>query len=189
MASLEVRLKSEFEFRGMLVLINRCVRMLCTKLQHICNQWLWAIFTLQNIIGIRKDDVLIYHGDANMNRVSCSSAKFSDDGCRLAVVTPSTVVIYDSDSGKVVLQIPAAGVVSIAFSPRGTYLQTFQKPQGQQKNLTLWDITTGSIALQQFQKTITKNSWSVSVCSSCLRCYESSGCSVYPIVACLPLCI
>jgi hypothetical protein len=47
MASLEVRLKSEFEFRGMLVLINRCIRMLCTKLQHICKQWLWEIFTLQ----------------------------------------------------------------------------------------------------------------------------------------------
>lgn len=105
------------------------------------------------------EDDLICHGNVNMNRVSCSSAKFSDDGCRLAVVTPTVVDIYDSDSGKVVLQIPAAGVVWLAFSPMGTYLQTFQKPQGQQKNLTLWDTTTGSIALQQFQKTVTKNSW------------------------------
>lgn len=72
---------------------------------------------------------------------------------------PNAVTIYDCDSGKEVLQIPAAGVTSTAFSPQGTYLQTFQKPDGQQKNLTLWDVSTGSIALQQFQKL--KNDWSV----------------------------
>jgi len=106
----------------------------------------------------------------SLGRIPCSASKFSEDGARLAVTTPNAVVIYDTDSGKEVIQIPAAGVASTAFSPSGTYLQTFQKPQGQQKNLTLWDLKTGSIVLQQFQKTITKATWSVWSClgNSCL---------------------
>lgn len=97
----------------------------------------------------------------NLGRILCSASKFSNDGSKLAVTTPNSVVIYDTDSGKVLTEIPAAGVASAVFSPLDTYLQTFQKPQGQQKNLILWDVKTGSIVLQQFQKAISKTSWLV----------------------------
>uniref|UniRef100_A0A7I4FRM4 Eukaryotic translation initiation factor 2A n=1 Tax=Physcomitrium patens TaxID=3218 RepID=A0A7I4FRM4_PHYPA len=97
----------------------------------------------------------------NLGRIPCSASKFSNDGSKLAVTTPNALVIYDTDSGKELIQIPAAGVASAVFSPLGTYLQTFQKPQGQQKNLVLWDSKTGSIVLQQFQKAISKTSWPV----------------------------
>lgn len=97
----------------------------------------------------------------SLGRIPCSASKFSNDGSKLAVTTPNALVIYDTDSGKELIQIPAAGVASAVFSPLGTYLQTFQKPQGQQKNLVLWDSKTGSIVLQQFQKAISKTSWLV----------------------------
>jgi translation initiation factor 2A len=109
----------------------------------------------------------------NLDRIPCSASKFSEDGAKLAVTTPDAVVVFDTDSGKELIKIPAAGVASTAFSPLGTYLQTFQKPQGQQKNLTLWDLETGAIVLQQFQKVISKSTWSVRscletpVCSTC----------------------
>jgi translation initiation factor 2A len=50
-------------------------------------------------------------------------------------------------------------VAAISFSPQGSYLQTFQKPQAQQKNLTIWNALTGAIVLQQFQKSISKTTW------------------------------
>jgi hypothetical protein len=38
-------------------------------------------------------------------------------------------------------------------------LQTFQKPQAQQRNLTIWNALSGAIVLQQFQKSISKTNW------------------------------
>ncbi|KAG0574792.1 hypothetical protein KC19_VG291800 [Ceratodon purpureus] len=98
---------------------------------------------------------------ATIEKIPCSASRFNQDGAKLAVTTPEAVVIYDTDSGKELLRLPAAGVASTAFSPLGTYLQTFQKPQAHQKNLTLWDLKTGAIALQQFQKAITRSTWPV----------------------------
>lgn len=98
---------------------------------------------------------------STIEKIPCSASKFSEDGTRLAVTTPDAVIIYDTDTGKEVMKIAAAGVSSTAFSPLGTYLQTFQKPQGQQKNLSLWDLKTGAVVFQQFQKIITKATWPV----------------------------
>lgn len=92
-------------------------------------------------------------------RVTCNSARFSDDGSKLAVITPDAVTVYACDTGKEVLKLLIAGVAAIAFSPQGSYLQTFQKPQAQQRNLTIWNALSGAIVLQQFQKSISKTTW------------------------------
>ncbi|KAG6556078.1 hypothetical protein Mapa_002019 [Marchantia paleacea] len=97
--------------------------------------------------------------EKKLDKVSCSAAKFTSDGSKLAVTTPEAVVIYDANSCKEVLKLPMPGATATAFSPLGTYLQTFQKPTGQEKNLTLWDLKTGSIAFQLFQKTQSKSNW------------------------------
>lgn len=109
-----------------------------------------------------------------VGRIPCSASKFNEDGTRLAVTTPDAVILYDTDTGKEVMRIAAAGVSYTAFSPLGTYLQTFQKPQGQQKNLSLWDLKTGAVVFQQFQKIVTKATWSVSWISRFLlnRCTQ-----------------
>ncbi len=91
--------------------------------------------------------------------MTCNSARFSDDGSNLAVITPDAVTVYACDTGKEVLKLLVAGVAAIAFSPQGSYLQTFQKPQAQQKNLTIWNALSGAIVLQQFQKSISKTTW------------------------------
>jgi translation initiation factor 2A len=96
---------------------------------------------------------------ATIDKVTCNSARFSDDGSKLAVITPDAVTVYACDTGKEVLKLLVAGVAAISFSPQGSYLQTFQKPQAQQKNLTIWNALTGAIVLQQFQKSISKTTW------------------------------
>jgi hypothetical protein len=75
------------------------------------------------------------------------------------VTTVDGVVLFDANSGKQVLSLPISGATATAFSPRGTYLQTFQKPTGQQKNLTLWNTSNGEVAFQLFQKTASKANW------------------------------
>ncbi|CAM6047215.1 unnamed protein product [Sphagnum compactum] len=98
---------------------------------------------------------------ATIDKVTCNSARFSDDGSKLAVITPDAVTVYACDTGKEVLKLLVAGVAAIAFSPQGSYLQTFQKPQAQQKNLTIWNALSGAIVLQQFQKSISKTTWPI----------------------------
>ncbi|KAL3688850.1 hypothetical protein R1sor_015159 [Riccia sorocarpa] len=102
-----------------------------------------------------------FEGEAEkkLEKVTCSAAKFSPDGRKLAVTTAEAVVVYDADTCKEVLRLPMAGAAATFFSPRGSYLQTFQKPTGQEKNLTLWDLKSGSIAFQLFQKAMSKSNW------------------------------
>lgn len=88
--------------------------------------------------------------------------QFSADGKLLAVVKPtgSGVSIIDVSSSKEVRTVPATNVMGIAFSPKNTFLQTFQKPGAPgEKNLILWDLATGEAAFQQSQKTFSKMSW------------------------------
>ncbi|CAM6125215.1 unnamed protein product [Calypogeia fissa] len=94
-----------------------------------------------------------------LDKVSCTAARFSPDGGKLAVTTADAVVIYNASNGKEILSLPISGATATSFTPRGTYLQTFQKPIGQQKNLTLWNSTTGEICFQLFQKTASKANW------------------------------
>ncbi|KAL2630985.1 hypothetical protein R1flu_015671 [Riccia fluitans] len=97
--------------------------------------------------------------ETKLDKVACSAAKFSPDGSKLAVTTADAVVVYDAETCKEVLRLPLSGAAATFFSPRGSFLQTFQKPTGQEKNLTLWDLKSGSIAFQLFQKTMSKSNW------------------------------
>ncbi|KAK8548287.1 hypothetical protein V6N12_061204 [Hibiscus sabdariffa] len=95
-----------------------------------------------------------------LEKVPCSSAKFSEDGSRLMVTkTDCAISIYDSSTLKEIrcFQIPH---VASALSPCGTYLQTFQKSTTpQEKNVVLWSVETGDPVYQQFQKNMTKATW------------------------------
>ena len=92
-------------------------------------------------------------------RIPCVSAVFSDDGSMLAVTTEKSVNIYDTQSGVEIRLIQVSSVKAVAFSPKGTFLQTFEPPAQSQRNVTLWHLKTGESAFQQFQKTFSKSSW------------------------------
>eukprot|EP01018_Ginkgo_biloba_P001438 Gb_23914 [translate_table: standard] len=98
--------------------------------------------------------------EVKLERVSCTSARFSDDGSQLLLITTNGVSVYDCVRTAQIQSIEIPGVIAAVFSPRGTYLQTFQRSSGgQDKNLILWDVQSGATVYQQFQKTISKSTW------------------------------
>nr|AKM76406.1 eukaryotic translation initiation factor eIF2A family protein [Hypseocharis bilobata] len=96
-----------------------------------------------------------------LERVPCTNAKFSEDGSRLMVTKSDSVVsIYDCSTSKEIRTFQVPNILAAALSPRGTYLQTFQKfSTPQEKNVVLWNTETGDPVYQQFQKNMTKTTW------------------------------
>lgn len=101
------------------------------------------------------------HPVVKLETSPCSSAKFSEDGTRLMVVKSDSVIsIYDCSSYKEIRSFQVPNFTAATLSPRGTYLQTFQKSSTpQEKNVTLWKIETGDPVYQLFQKNMAKTTW------------------------------
>ncbi|GAB4859126.1 hypothetical protein Ancab_010596 [Ancistrocladus abbreviatus] len=96
-----------------------------------------------------------------LEKISCSSAKFSEDGSVLMVIQADSVVsMYDCKTYKEIRSFQVPNLAAAALSPCGSYLQTFQKPSSpQEKNVTLWEVETGAAVYIHFQKNITKTTW------------------------------
>lgn len=96
-----------------------------------------------------------------LERVPCNSAKFSENGSRLIVIKSTSICIYNcTNNFTEVRSFEIPSLLAAVLSPRGTYLQTFQKPSTpQDKNVTLWEIKTGLSVYQQFQKNMSKTTW------------------------------
>lgn len=96
-----------------------------------------------------------------LDRVPCTSAKFSDDGSKLMVTKSDFVIsIFDCKTLTEIRSFDVPNVLAAVISPCGTYLQTFQKCSSpQHKNVVLWKIENGESAYQLFQKNMTKVTW------------------------------
>nr|XP_043615165.1 eukaryotic translation initiation factor 2A [Erigeron canadensis]XP_043615166.1 eukaryotic translation initiation factor 2A [Erigeron canadensis] len=96
-----------------------------------------------------------------LDKVPCTSAKFSDDGSRLMVIkSESSISIFDCKTLKEIRAFESPNILAAALSPCGTYLQTFQKAASpQEKNVTLWKVETGELVYSLSQKNITKATW------------------------------
>lgn len=112
-----------------------------------------------------------------LENVSCTSTKFSEDGSTLMVIKSDSVIsIYDCTSCREIRSFQIPNVLAAALSPRGTYLQTFQKfSTPQDKNVTLWRTDTGDSIYHQHQKNMTKATW----CGA--HCFTLSNNSCYRI--------
>ncbi|PLW34016.1 hypothetical protein PCASD_22333 [Puccinia coronata f. sp. avenae] len=83
---------------------------------------------------------------------------YSSDGRRYAVASQNEVSICDADSSQELQRLPLTGVIDIKFSPKGTWIATWEryvKPtvEGtQNKNMRLWDIATGEEVASFSQK-------------------------------------
>ncbi|GAQ89685.1 Eukaryotic translation initiation factor eIF2A family protein [Klebsormidium nitens] len=125
--------------------------------------------TVQRILVRAKDGIALLKAPPEevkpvdtFTRTQGLQTQFSADGKLLAIVKPSGsgVSIIDVASSKELRTIPASNVMGIAFSPKNTFLQTFQKAGAPgEKNLVLWSLATGEAAFQQSQKTFSKLSW------------------------------
>lgn len=96
-----------------------------------------------------------------LDRVPCTSAKFSEDGSKLMVIkSESSISIYDSKTSKEIRSFEIPNTLAASLSPCGTYLQTFQKLSSpQEKNVTLWKTETGESVYTFSQKNMTKATW------------------------------
>lgn len=96
-----------------------------------------------------------------LDKVTCTSAKFSEDGSRLMVIkSESSISIYDCKTYKEIRSFESPNILAASLSPRGTYLQTFQKASSpQEKNVTLWKTETGESVYTVSQKNMTLVTW------------------------------
>lgn len=84
--------------------------------------------------------------------------KYSPNGARLAMALDGSVRVYEVHESSVALkhELPVSKPIEIAFSPRGTYLMTWERPVKLEsgawtKNLGVWDAATGAL-LGQFER-------------------------------------
>lgn len=96
-----------------------------------------------------------------LDTVPCTNAKFSEDGSKLMVIkSESSISIYDCKTLKEIRCFESPNILAAALSPRGTYLQTFQKASTpQKKNITLWKTEAGDSVYTLSQKNMTKATW------------------------------
>ncbi|RUP52207.1 hypothetical protein BC936DRAFT_137743 [Jimgerdemannia flammicorona] len=73
-----------------------------------------------------------------------------------ALSLPS-VKIFDASTNELVSEILRPNAIEIGFSPKGTYISTWERPSKLEdgsgsKNLTVWDARTGNELASFFQK-------------------------------------
>ncbi|KAF9528219.1 eukaryotic translation initiation factor eIF2A-domain-containing protein [Crepidotus variabilis] len=89
--------------------------------------------------------------------VSAKTQSYSLDGRLYAYVLPTVVRIFQAEGAKVLQELPLSNIVEINFSPRGTYLSTWERPVkledgAQHKNLRVFSVSTGEELISFTQK-------------------------------------
>lgn len=99
----------------------------------------------------------------SFNALPGNKVDLSPDGKQFAVLTIKSIKIYDCETEEQVGGVPLSGCIAIAWSPSGSIMQTFERPDkdkgNTQKNLKLWDIATGEVLLELFQKSFNRDTW------------------------------
>ncbi|KDQ59846.1 hypothetical protein JAAARDRAFT_126728 [Jaapia argillacea MUCL 33604] len=83
--------------------------------------------------------------------------QYSADGRLFALAIPTGVRIYQAQGATLLKELPVPNVIEIGFSPRGTYLSTWERPQklddgAQHKNLRIFSVSTGEELVAFTQK-------------------------------------
>ncbi|PKK79284.1 translation initiation factor eIF-2A [Rhizophagus irregularis] len=90
--------------------------------------------------------------------------QYSKDGEYLGCALPESVKIFDAETAQLVSEIPKKQIVEIGFSPKGTYISTWERPVKSadgsvHKNLIIWEVITGKQLISFTQKS--QNNWNV----------------------------
>ncbi|RIA90600.1 eukaryotic translation initiation factor eIF2A-domain-containing protein [Glomus cerebriforme] len=90
--------------------------------------------------------------------------QYSKDGKYLGWAFPESVKIIDAETVQLVSEIPKKQIVEIGFSPKGTYISTWERPVklpdgSVHKNLIIWEVKTGEELISFTQKS--QNNWNV----------------------------
>ncbi|KAK2460701.1 hypothetical protein APHAL10511_007171 [Amanita phalloides] len=82
---------------------------------------------------------------------------YSADGRLYAYALPAVVRIFQAEGAQVLQELPVPNVIELHFSPRGTYLSTWERPVksedgAQYKNLRVFSVSTGEELISFSQK-------------------------------------
>jgi len=85
--------------------------------------------------------------------------KYSKNGQYLAWATADGVYILNTEDNKIVMEVNKRGIMDIDFSPRNTYIATYEKYVKERdpnkpphKNLVIYEITSGELKMDFIQK-------------------------------------
>lgn len=94
---------------------------------------------------------------------------YSSDGRFFAYALPSVVRVYQAEGAQLIQELPLPNVIEFNFSPRGTYLSTWERPVKVEdgnlnKNLRIFSVSTGEELLALTQKS--QEGWDVQYTTS-----------------------
>ncbi|KAK9918766.1 hypothetical protein WJX75_006714 [Coccomyxa subellipsoidea] len=116
-----------------------------------------------SIVSLARNKEPLALQTTKISKVPAGSISWSQDGAYLGAISPNKVTIYDGKNQQQVAALDLPSVVAVSFSPKNTYLNTFQRPpQGSgnaEKNLKVWDWRKGTIVMQLFQKSFSRDHW------------------------------
>ncbi|KAI6037374.1 eukaryotic translation initiation factor eIF2A-domain-containing protein [Pisolithus microcarpus] len=96
--------------------------------------------------------------------VPARTYQYSNDGRLFAYTLPTSVKIFHAESATLVQELNIPNIVELNFSPRGTYLSTWERPVkledgGQHKNLRVFSVSTGQELIAFSQKS--QENWDI----------------------------
>ncbi|KAL4254450.1 translation initiation factor 2A [Abortiporus biennis] len=89
--------------------------------------------------------------------VPARTYKYSSDGRLFAYAIATGVFIFQAESAQLLQELSLPNIVDITFSPRGTYISTWERPVkledgSQHKNLRIFSVSTGEELISFTQK-------------------------------------
>lgn len=105
-------------------------------------------YRTQKAIGTVDADP-VYKPVLAVDDVTCRYSQYSGCGRWFAWATAVEVTVNDAATGAVVMTLPLGNVYELSFSPKGTFVSTWERPSKDEagdatKNLKVWRVEQGS---------------------------------------------
>ncbi|PSR79531.1 hypothetical protein PHLCEN_2v6992 [Hermanssonia centrifuga] len=91
--------------------------------------------------------------------VPARTYQYSSDGRLFAYAVPTGIRIFQAESAQLLQELLLPNIVEMNFSPRGTYISTWERPNkledgAQHKNLRVFSVSTGEELISFTQKSL-----------------------------------
>ncbi|PKS07117.1 hypothetical protein jhhlp_005717 [Lomentospora prolificans] len=113
-------------------------------------------YRTQKAVGVVDADP-VYKPILALTDVNCRCSQYSPCGRWFAWATTTEVIVSDASTGSIVLTLPLSNVYELSFSPKGTFVSTWERPGKDEagdatKNLKVWRVeqTTEATPVGQF---------------------------------------
>lgn len=103
-------------------------------------------------------------GNASAPPIAATIFEYSPDGSVVATCSGPTVTLVESSNGRRIASFSGdESILYLAFSPSGTYLTTYERPNKElanaHRNLKVWDAKKGVTVTTFHKKGISKDAW------------------------------